>query len=330
VDIPEGALFSCWENADCGEGALCAPTKPGALGICCIPDVEVCDGKDNDCDGNVDDGTTTSCYEGPSGTVDVGLCRAGQRYCVNGTPAGDCLLQVVPQAETCNGGDDDCDGQVDEGLPLDSDPNNCGACGNRCLSTQQCKNGACIWSSESSCENNVDDDQDGAKDCEDSDCNNRACGAGCTCEGGIKHESNCSDRSPTGGDNDGDGSIDCDDPDCASQQCKAAPATFTCDAVALTCTCNGSEFPPAESVCYGGSDEDCDGLIDCADPDCNSLSCASVPGCECRNGARHETNCADAVDNDGDAMSDCRDDLDCPKDTPCGTNKVCRQNRSCG
>jgi hypothetical protein len=52
------------------------------------------------------------------------------------------------------------------------------------------------------CDNAVDDDADGATDCDDSDCFGEA---GC-----VASELNCAD----GADNDGDGAADCDDPDC--------------------------------------------------------------------------------------------------------------------
>ncbi len=92
----------------------------GAFGACTgavIPTAEVCDARDNDCNGPVDDGIgPTSCYTGPPGTLGVGLCAAGSQACVGGVP-GPCVGQVVPTAEICNGRDDNCDGRVDEGNP---------------------------------------------------------------------------------------------------------------------------------------------------------------------------------------------------------------------
>jgi alpha-tubulin suppressor-like RCC1 family protein len=50
-------------------------------------------------------------------------------------------------AEVCNGMDDDCDGVVDNGIDLDSDPSNCGRCAMRCAvrsgATATCTDGMC-------------------------------------------------------------------------------------------------------------------------------------------------------------------------------------------
>ncbi len=53
------------------------------------------------------------CYAGPEGTENVGPCRAGERRCVDGEGA-QCEGEVLPEDETCNDIDDDCDGAVDE------------------------------------------------------------------------------------------------------------------------------------------------------------------------------------------------------------------------
>ncbi len=45
--------------------------------------------------------------------------------------------------EICDGRDNNCDGEVDEGFDLSSDPNNCGGCGNVCGQNATCVFGAC-------------------------------------------------------------------------------------------------------------------------------------------------------------------------------------------
>jgi len=55
-----------------------------------------------------------------------------------------CEQVIAPSPEKCNGMDDDCDGQTDEGFDLRRDVHNCGKCGIVCLGSQNtCQNGAC-------------------------------------------------------------------------------------------------------------------------------------------------------------------------------------------
>jgi hypothetical protein len=103
-------------------------------------------------------------------------------------------------------------------------------------------------------------------------------------------------------------------------------------AAALT----GSCLPPAETSCDDGFDSDCDGLLDCLDPDClgavqcpEGLHCADgldndVDGdadcadvdCDSTGGCAEAGRCADARDNDADGLVDCAD-MDCNGDPAC-------------
>jgi hypothetical protein len=76
--------------------------------------VEVCNALDDNCDGTIDN-FTESCYTGPAGTLNVGICKAGSRTCTNGVWSS-CVGEVKPTSEVCNGLDDDCDGYVDDGV----------------------------------------------------------------------------------------------------------------------------------------------------------------------------------------------------------------------
>src|SRR5205807_347053 len=75
---------------------------------------EVCDGSDNDCNGMIDDGALPFVGEVcGSGTPP---CMPGTKQCVGGALV--CAGGVLPKQEACNGIDDDCNGQIDDGIPI--------------------------------------------------------------------------------------------------------------------------------------------------------------------------------------------------------------------
>tara|TARA_B100000085_G_scaffold60353_1_gene53108 strand:- start:11080 stop:12633 length:1554 start_codon:yes stop_codon:yes gene_type:complete len=91
-----------------------------ACGHCGEVPLEVCDDEDNDCDGNTDENLLNVC--GTCGPVPRELCDFEDNDCDGlvdeDFPEGDCNCEhpdYVPQPETCNGVDDDCDLSIDEG-----------------------------------------------------------------------------------------------------------------------------------------------------------------------------------------------------------------------
>ncbi|MCB9542504.1 MAG: hypothetical protein H6703_08660 [Myxococcales bacterium] len=81
---------------------------------------ETCDGRDEDCNGVVDEGTSPEmpCFEGEAGTLPEGMmnnppCRAGMLRCIDGAVVCDGLV-VPAEVDRCDGVDDDCDGAMDE------------------------------------------------------------------------------------------------------------------------------------------------------------------------------------------------------------------------
>jgi hypothetical protein len=87
----------------------------GAFAACegeVLPRPELCNGIDDDCNGQVDDGASAPCWEFDPALRGVGACRDGERACVDGV-LGECLGEVPPSAEICDGLDNDCDGIAD-------------------------------------------------------------------------------------------------------------------------------------------------------------------------------------------------------------------------
>ena len=96
---------------------------------------ELCNGKDDDCDGYIDNATkgtasalSRACYQASKGCTAAGLsyscvgaCKAGKEVCVSGTWLP-CAGYAYPSAEICNNNaDDDCDGTKDNGCSGGSD-----------------------------------------------------------------------------------------------------------------------------------------------------------------------------------------------------------------
>lgn len=86
------------------------------------PTEEVCNGWDDDCDGSIDEHVLDDwtmqervCYSGnPEWTYANLPCRTGVFQCVYGNI--ECVGEITPSSEQCNNIDDDCDGEIDDGL----------------------------------------------------------------------------------------------------------------------------------------------------------------------------------------------------------------------
>jgi hypothetical protein len=100
-------------DIDCNDAD--AAINPGAS--------ESCNGIDDNCDGNIDEGVQTTYYADMDGDTygDAGnttmACSMPEGYVADATDCNDADAAVNPAAtEVCNGIDDNCDGNNDEGL----------------------------------------------------------------------------------------------------------------------------------------------------------------------------------------------------------------------
>ncbi len=76
----------------------------------------------------------------------------------------------------CPEGKTDCSGVC---VDTDTSQSDCGLCGRACADNERCVMGSCRLLRESACDDGVDEDEDGATDCDDEDC----VGATRPCEG---------------------------------------------------------------------------------------------------------------------------------------------------
>jgi|GEM_PF-821249 len=249
----EGAMCSCnaWGQAQnaattCNvvvEGVGACPgtrqCEPGGLSACAgkTPEPEMCNGLDDNCDGNVDEGIMGDACDL---TNEFGTCQ-GALSC--GGNAEEVCVGTMPAAEVCNGIDDDCDGTVDNGSP-DFDGDGIADC--------------------------VDPDDDGDNTLDADDCEPYNADIGLfaqeACDGidnncnGLTDEEGATGCSTFYQDADGDtyGSIAAG-PKCL---CAADPDQFYTVTVAEDCDdLAASAFPGGVETC-NNVDDDCDGTVD--------------------------------------------------------------------
>lgn len=105
-------------NNNCNNGSSNATC---CFGTCQITTKEECNGKDDNCDGYVDEGCADNrCSISEQGTTrpctvvgKLGACAVGTQICQNGAWST-CTQTQQPTTEVCNAKDDNCDGQIDE------------------------------------------------------------------------------------------------------------------------------------------------------------------------------------------------------------------------
>ncbi|MFN3202752.1 MAG: MopE-related protein [Bradymonadia bacterium] len=263
--------------------SMCDAPEPG------MPQPEVCDGAiDEDCDGRVDEDFADQINQ-PC-TVGVGACeRGGVQLCA---PDGEGIVCGVEPGmpgladQTCDGIDDDCDGNVDEAYVEIAQTLTCGEGVCRTEAPTQCVEAAVVeectpgepTGDDSLC-NNIDEDCDGRID-EAADIVNIVCGEGVCAANGIRScvggevQEVCTPGEPRGPDGDQqqcnaidedcDGNIDegyvGDEVRCGLGACRTT-TTLTCQNGQVLNLCQPGD-PTGDDDDCDGIDDDCDGAID--------------------------------------------------------------------
>ncbi|MFH1463844.1 MAG: putative metal-binding motif-containing protein [Pseudomonadota bacterium] len=117
---PEGATYACTQPTDAtAEASDCDDADPGVHPAA----TETCDGRDEDCDGEVDEEATDAPAWFPDadgdgygdGAAPVSACTQPSGLLSDGADCQDTDATIHPGAEEiCDGVDQDCDGTVDE------------------------------------------------------------------------------------------------------------------------------------------------------------------------------------------------------------------------
>ncbi|MEW5851928.1 MAG: putative metal-binding motif-containing protein [Myxococcota bacterium] len=249
---------------------------------------ERCNGVDDDCDGQTDEGFSVGGL--PPGSTcdgnDADACLDGTVTCAADGLSSSCV-ETVDNTERCNGGDDDCDGLTDEGYttstgqPLGAacDGNDLDQCATGVVECVSLTAAACVEGGPNHSEtcNGQDDDCDGLTDeiysglgtaCDGTDadrCLNgvrqcKADGTGTECVETVSYLESCN-----GADDDCDGFTDenyftlgqpCDGAD--TDRCLQGTSTCKADGTGVECV---NEVQSFTEQC-NGQDDDCDFLVD--------------------------------------------------------------------
>ena len=244
----DGDGYDVGEDCDDGDASV----NPGAT--------EVCDGVDNDCDDAIDEDVLDSWYADADGdgygdpATAVESCDGPADHVPTATDCDDADADIYPSApEVCDGVDNDCDGEIDDGVLqswyADADAD---GYGDPSSEVEACEPPADAVDNDEDC----DDTEPlahpaGIEVCDsiDNDCD------------GLTDEDDATDAPQWFADVDGDGF---GDPDSTTHACEV-PSGYIDQA--RDCDDLDPDIRPTAPEVCDGVDNDCDTLVDDADPD---------------------------------------------------------------
>ncbi len=306
----------------CGTG-VCASTGTmacvgGQLVDTCMPGTPLstsdttCDGIDNNCNGQTDEGyvsQTTSCGTGACASTGTTSCVSGHvtDSCAAGTP-------LSTSDTTCDGIDNNCNGQTDEGYVSQTTSCGTGACASTgttsCVSghvTDSCAAGTPLSTSDTTCDgidNNCNGQTDEGYVSQTTSCGTGACAStgSTSCVSGHVTDScaagtplSTSDTTCDGIDNNCNGQTDegyvSQTTSCGTGAC-ASTGTTSCVNGHVTDSC-AAGTPAASDTTCDGIDNNCNGQTDegyvSQTTSCGTGACASTGSTMCVNGTVVDT-----------------------------------------
>jgi hypothetical protein len=317
----EGEEDFCYTGpADTSLVGACKPgmhvCHDGFFGECTgevVPEDEVCNGQDDDCDDSVDeDAMAGSCSTGMSG-----VCDRGSLVC-DGAGGAVCEQTTVPSVEACNGEDDDCDDHTDEGDAMRA---SCYAGSSGCVDSNDdgvfecsgiCKAGSreCVDGEIQDCEGAVmpatAEDCDPPTDGElptDDDCDGKV-DEGCSCSGNITRQCYSGPPGTSGHGECKRGTQACVSGEWGDCEDEIVPQPETCMNLGVDDDCNDAmdDIPLLGTACSNNSlmgrcqngTRGCkDGSLDCVTPEPRAETCDST-----------DDDCAGGVDEGFNVLTD--------------------------
>ncbi len=292
---------------------------------------EICDTKDNDCNGGTADGSGETWYEQTT-NCGVGECASNGMFICSGGAQADTCVPEESSSEVCDGLDNDCDGVIDNDLTAPLNDLQAGVCSG---STKTCS-GAGGWVNdysgiatyevtETTCDG-LDNDCDGSVDngvlmtfYQDSDGdtygNPSVTTQACSAPGGyVADNTDCDDADPNehpgqtwwkDADDDGYSDQTVDNTSCE----RPAGYKVSTELTGLETDCDdndGNTYPGATRVC-DGIDNDCDTEVPIDEADADTDGFRICEG-DCNDGDSSinpdATEICDGIDNDCDSEVD--------------------------